>query len=148
MIYFCIFFFFCRTTTCIMRIEETACSVCFCILEVVGYLINKCIVLKPESIHFYNHFHLFNYYTKYKYDTWMIIMSINEFWPSETNIICISIFRIISIHQLIANQVDPWGLHIQKRRGQQLLLNFAYNNEEKIKKPSRAKWSFINNYNV
>lgn len=75
-------------------------------------------------------------------------MSINEFWPSETNIICISIFRIISILRLIANQMDPWGLHIQKEEGRKLLLNFAYNNEEKTKMSARAKWSFISNYNV
>lgn len=117
---------------------------CLCIWEVVGYLISKCIVWKPESIHF----HLCNYYNKYKYDTWIIILSINEFWPSEINTICISIFSIISIHRLIANQVDPWGLHIQKEEGNKLLLNFAHNNEEKTKKPSRAKWCFISTHNI
>lgn len=60
---------------------------------------------KFGSIHF-----LYNYCNEHKYDTHTTITSINRFLPFRSKwIICMSTFRIISTHQLIASQLVSLG---------------------------------------
>lgn len=88
-------------------------GVLFYIIKVVGfyfisYFGSKCIIKKFGSIQFF----LSNYCNECKYDTCTTITSINKFLTlriTYMHIICMSIFRTISIYQLITNQLVPMG---------------------------------------